>query len=239
MSELAVERALVVVAHPDDVDFGSAGTIATWTAEGIAVTYCIITDGDAGGFDPSVPREQIGSIRQDEQRSAAKELGVQDVVFLGYPDGRVSASFDLRRDISRVIRQVRPQRVLMQSPEINWERIGASHPDHRAAGEAALCAVYPDARNPFTHLELAAEGLEAWTVHEVWVMTAGGSGANRWVDITEVFDKKVAALRRHASQTAHMPDLEGMLRGWLSKVAADAGYPEGHLAESFKVVTIP
>jgi len=239
MSELAVERALVVVAHPDDVDFGSAGTIATWTAEGIAVTYCIITDGDAGGFDPSVPREQIGSIRQDEQRSAAKELGVQDVVFLGYPDGRVSASFDLRRDISRVIRQVQPQRVLMQSPEINWERIGASHPDHRAAGEAALCAVYPDARNPFTHLELAAEGLEAWTVHEVWVMTAGGSGANRWVDITEVFDKKVAALRRHASQTAHMPDLEGMLRGWLSKVAADAGYPEGHLAESFKVVTIP
>ena len=239
MSELAVERALVVVAHPDDVDFGSAGTIATWTAEGIAVTYCIITDGDAGGFDPSVPREQIGSIRQDEQRSAAKELGVQDVVFLGYPDGRVSASFDLRRDISRVIRQVQPQRVLMQSPEINWERIGASHPDHRAAGEATLCAVYPDARNPFTHLELAAEGLEAWTVHEVWVMTAGGSGANRWVDITEVFDKKVAALRQHASQTAHMPDLEGMLRGWLSKVAADAGYPEGHLAESFKVVTIP
>lgn len=239
MSELAVERALVVVAHPDDVDFGSAGTIATWTAEGIAVTYCIITDGDAGGFDPSVPREQIGSIRQDEQRAAAKELGVQDVVFLGYPDGRVSASFDLRRDISRVIRQVQPQRVLMQSPEINWERIGASHPDHRAAGEATLCAIYPDARNPFTHLELAAEGLEAWTVHEVWVMTAGGSGANRWVDITEVFDKKVAALRRHASQTAHMPDLEGMLRGWLSKVAADAGYPEGHLAESFKVVTIP
>lgn len=239
MSELAVERALVVVAHPDDVDFGSAGTIATWTAEGIAVTYCIITDGDAGGFDPSVPREQIGSIRQDEQRAAAKELGVQDVVFLGYPDGRVSASFDLRRDISRVIRQVQPQRVLMQSPEINWERIGASHPDHRAAGEATLCAVYPDARNPFTHLELAAEGLEAWTVHEVWVMTAGGSGANHWVDITEVFDKKVAALRQHASQTAHMPDLEGMLRGWLSKVAADAGYPEGHLAESFKVVTIP
>ncbi len=239
MSELAVERALVVVAHPDDVDFGSAGTIATWTAEGIAVTYCIITDGDAGGFDPSVPREQIGSIRQDEQRAAAKELGVQDVVFLGYPDGRVSASFDLRRDISRVIRQVQPQRVLMQSPEINWERIGASHPDHRAAGEATLCAVYPDARNPFTHLELAAEGLEALTVHEVWVMTAGGSGANRWVDITEVFDKKVAALRQHASQTAHMPDLEGMLRGWLSKVAADAGYPEGHLAESFKVVTIP
>ena len=125
-----VERALVVVAHPDDVDFGSAGTIATWTDEGIAVTYCIITDGDAGGFDPDVPRDQIGGIRQAEQRAAAKEVGVEDVVFLGYPDGRLAVSFELRRDISRVIRQVRPQRLLTQSPERNWLRIGASHPDH-------------------------------------------------------------------------------------------------------------
>jgi len=239
MDEEQTDRALVVVAHPDDVDFGSAGTIATWTAEGIAVTYCIVTDGDAGGFDPAVPRDQIGGIRRDEQRAAAKEVGVEDVVFLGYRDGQVSVSFDLRRDISRVIRQVQPQRLLMQSPEINWERIGASHPDHRATGEATLCAVYPDARNPFTHLELAAEGLEAWSVHEVWVMTAGGAGANRWVDITDVFDRKLAALRQHASQTSHMRDLEGMLRGWLSTVAADAGLPEGHLAESYKVISIP
>lgn len=234
-----VERALVVVAHPDDVDFGAAGTIATWTDEGIAVTYCIVTDGDAGGFDPSVPRERIGGIRQSEQRAAAKEVGVEEVVFLGYQDGRLEVSFDLRRDLSRVIRQVRPQRLVMQSPEINWERIGASHPDHRAAGEATLSAVYPDARNPFTHLELAAEGLDAWTVHDVWVMAAGGQGANRYVDVTDVFDRKVAALRRHVSQTEHMDDLEGMLRGWLGQVALEAGYAEGHLAESFRVITIP
>ena len=233
--EQQVERALVVVAHPDDVDFGAGGTIATWTDAGIAVTYCIATDGDAGGFDPAVPRDQIGGIRQAEQRAAAKEVGVEDVVFLGYPDGQLTPSFDLRRDISRVIRQVRPQRLLMQSPEINWERIGASHPDHRAAGEAALCAVYPDARNPFTHLELAAEGLEAWSVSETWVMAAG-QGADRYVDVTDVFERKVAALRRHESQTAHMDDLEGMLRMWLGRNATAAGLPEGRLAEGFRVV---
>lgn len=235
MEQEQPERALVVVAHPDDVDFGAGGTVAAWTDSGTTVTYCICTDGDAGGFDPAVPRDQIGGIRQGEQRAAAKEVGVEDVVFLGYPDGRLAATFDLRRDISRVIRQVRPQRLVMQSPEINWERVGASHPDHRAAGEAALAAVYPDARNPFTHLELAAEGLQAWSVPEVWVMAAG-AGADRWVDVTDTFDRKVEALRRHVSQTGHMDDLEGMLRGWLGRNASLGGLADGRLAESFRVV---
>jgi LmbE family N-acetylglucosaminyl deacetylase len=236
-----VERALVVVAHPDDVDFGAAGTVASWIDEGIDVTYLLCTNGDAGGFDPAVPRADIAGIRQEEQRAAAKEVGVTDVRFLGYPDGQLMPSFELRRDISRVIRQVRPQRLLMQSPEINWERIGASHPDHRAAGEATLNAVYPDARNPFTHVSLLRdEGLEAWTVHDLWVMAAGQSGgANRWVDVTGTFDRKVAALRRHVSQTAHVEDLEGLLRGWLGANAVAGGLPEGRLAESFKVVTVP
>ncbi len=235
LEQAEVERALVVVAHPDDVDFGAGGTVAAWTEAGIAVTYCVCTDGDAGGFDPAVPRGDIAGIRQAEQRAAGKELGVEDVVFLGYPDGRLTPSFDLRRDISRVVRQVRPQRLMMQSPEINWERVGASHPDHRAAGEAALCAVYPDARNPFTHLELAAEGLEAWKVSETWVM-AVGQGADTYVDVTDTFDRKVEALRRHASQTAHMDDLPGLLRTWLGRNAAAAGLPEGRLAEGFRVV---
>ena len=230
-----VTRALVVVAHPDDVDYGAGGTIATWTDSGVAVTYCICTDGDAGGFDPAVPRDQIGGIRQAEQRAAAKEVGVEDVVFLGYPDGHLTPSFELRRDISRVVRQVRPHRLLMQSPEINWERIGSSHPDHRAAGEAALCAVYPDARNPFTHLELAAEGLEAWSVPETWVMSAG-QGTNHYVDVTDVFERKVAALRQHVSQTAHMDDLEKMLRVWLGRNAAAGTLPKGRLAEGFRVI---
>jgi LmbE family N-acetylglucosaminyl deacetylase len=234
--ETTVERALVVVAHPDDLDFGAGGTIAAWTEAGIEVSYCICTDGDAGGFDPDVPRSAIGGIRQAEQRAAAKELGVEDVTFLGYPDGRLLVSVELRRDISRVIRQKRPQRLLIQSPERNWERIYSSHPDHLAAGEAAISAVYPDARNPFAHLDLAAEGLEAWTVGEVWVMTSG-EGANRYVDVTDTFARKHAALLAHVSQTAHMEDLEGMLRSWLSANATAAGLHEGRLAEAFRVVS--
>ena len=233
-----VERALVVVAHPDDVDFGAGGTIATWTAAGTEVSYCVLTDGDAGGFDPDVPREAIAGIRQAEQQAAAAELGVRDVVFLGHPDGRLTPTFALRRDISRVIRQRRPQRLVMQSPEIDWERIGASHPDHRAAGEATLAAVYPDARNPFTHPELADEGLAAWTVPETWVMTAGsgGSGATTYVDVTDVLDRKLAALRAHVSQTAHMADLDALVRTRLARNARAGGLPGGRLAEGFRVV---
>jgi len=233
--EHVVERVLVVVAHPDDVDFGAGGTIATFTEGGLHVSYCVVTDGDAGGFDPDVPRSAIGGIRQAEQRAAAKAVGVEDVVFLGYPDGALVVSLDLRRDISRVIRQKRPHRILVQSPERNWDRIYASHPDHLAAGEAALCAVYPDARNPFAHLELAAEGHEAWTVGEVWVMSAG-TGANRYVDVTDVFDRKLEALRAHESQTAHMADLEGMLRSWLGMNAHAGGLGDDRLAEAFRVI---
>jgi LmbE family N-acetylglucosaminyl deacetylase len=229
-------RALVVVAHPDDLDFGAGGTIAAWTDQGISVSYCVLTDGDAGGFDPAVPREDIAGIRQAEQRAAAKELGVEDVVFLGYPDGRLTVSVELRRDISRVIRQVRPHRVLTQSPERNWDRVYASHPDHLAAGEAAMCAVYPDARNPFAHLELAAQGHEAWTVEQVWVMGGAGGVADHYVDVTDTFDRKLAALRAHVSQTAHMDDLEQRLRGWLSMHAINASLPEGRLAEAFRVL---
>lgn len=261
LSDGQVERALVVVAHPDDVDFGAAGTVARWVDAGIHVTYCVVTDGDAGGFDPDVPREAIAGIRRAEQEAAAAAVGVSDVVFLGHPDGRVTPSIELRRDIARVIRQVRPQRVMGQSPERNYDVIYASHPDHLAAGEATLCAVYPDARNPFAHPELAAEGLEAHTVAEVWLAggpvstgggaagtsggggraaggsgPAGGAGGVTAVDVTEVVDRKLAALRCHASQLVEIGDLEGMIRGWLGAVAAQAGLPPGHLAEAFRVI---
>ena len=234
-SDEAVERVLMVTAHPDDVDFGCAGTVAGWTKAGIAVSYCILTDGDAGGFDPAVPRFEIAGIRQAEQRAAAAEVGVTDLTFLGYPDGRLYVTHELRRDISRVIRQIRPQRVVSQSPQRNFARIYASHPDHLAAGEATLCAVYPDARNPFAHPELLAdEGLEAHTVAELWI--SGGEPADHFVDVTDTYDRKLAALRAHASQTAHMADLDGMLRGWLGANAAAAGLPDGRLAEAYRVV---
>jgi LmbE family N-acetylglucosaminyl deacetylase len=233
-----VERILVVTAHPDDVDFGAAGAIAGWVAEGIEVTYCIVTDGDAGGFDPTVPRSQIPAIRRAEQIAAGAVLGVHDVRFLGYRDGELTVTHDLRRDISRVIRQVRPQRMLIQSPERNWRRLPASHPDHMAAGEAAIFAIYPDARNPFAHpVLLNDEGLEAWTVHDVWVF--GTPTPDTFVDITAHFDTKIAALRAHESQTSHMDDLEDRIRGWGVVMAEMGGLPEGRLAESFMRVEVP
>ena len=233
-----VERVLVVVAHPDDIDFGAAATIATWTQAGVDVVYCVCTSGDAGGFDDT-PREQMGPLREAEQRAAASELGVKDVRFLRYPDGRLTPSIELRRDISREIRRVRPERVLAQSPEIWWRRLGASHPDHRAAGEATLAAVYPDARNPFAHTELLAdEGLEAWTVGEMWVMGAPEERVNHVVDVTDTIDRKIAALREHRSQTAHMNDLESRIRTWHVDWARRFGLPQGRLAEAFQVVPI-
>jgi LmbE family N-acetylglucosaminyl deacetylase len=230
-----VERVLVVVAHPDDVDFGAAGSVAAFTEAGVAVTYCIVTDGDAGGSDRSVSRADMAALRRREQRAAAAEVGVHDVAFLAYPDGRLVASLELRRDISRVIRQVRPQRVLAQSPERNWDRIYASHPDHLAAAEATACAVYPDARNPFAHPELLAEeGLEPHVVDELWLMAFGEPTVA--VETTRTFERKVAALRRHRSQVGAGEHLPGLLRGWSEQTAAAAGLPEGSLAEGFRVV---
>jgi len=229
-----VERVLVVVAHPDDVDFGAAGTVAQLVRAGVEVAYCIVTNGDAGSDDRTHTAEQLSAIRQGEQRAAAAEVGVDHVVFLGYRDGQVEPTIELRRDLSRVIRQVRPDRMLVQSPERNWERIYASHPDHLAAGEAAMRAVYPDARNHHAHPILLAEGLEPHTVREVWLMAS--AEANLVVDITETFDQKLAALRCHQSQVGDGEHLEPLLREWGHSVAASAGLPAGRLAEGFRRV---
>jgi LmbE family N-acetylglucosaminyl deacetylase len=231
MPDERVERILVVTAHPDDVDFGAAGSVATWTDEGSEVAYCVVTDGDAGGFDASVDRAAVPAMRRAEQTEAAKVLGVTDLTFLGYPDGRLEVSIGLRRDISRVIRRVRPDRVVCQSPERAWDRIFASHPDHLAAGEAAMCAVYPDARNPFAHPEL---DLDPWTVPEVWLMTH--PQANRWVDITDTIGRKVDALLCHVSQMTDPGTLEDRMRAWGAAQASAAGLAEGRLAEGFLVV---
>jgi LmbE family N-acetylglucosaminyl deacetylase len=226
-----IESVLVVTAHPDDVDFGVAGSVAAWTATGIEVAYCVITDGDAGGFDPAVPRSEIAGIRRAEQLAAAETVGVHDVTFLGYPDGRLVTSIELRGDISRVIRRVRPGRVVAPSPDRNWERIYASHPDHLAAGDATVSAVYPDARNPFAHPELLEDGYEPHTVRQLWLMAA--TTRNRFVDVTDTFDKKIAALRCHVSQLPDPEGLEERLRGWLTLSAREASLPEGRLAEGF------
>jgi LmbE family N-acetylglucosaminyl deacetylase len=234
-AQTEIRRVLVITAHPDDVDFGMAGTIAKWTDDGLEVSYCVVTNGDAGGSDESVSRADMAVIRQAEQTAAAKQVGVHDLHFLGYPDGRVEPTLALRRDLARVIRLLRPDRVVCQSPERNYIRMGGSHPDHRAVGTAALDAVYPDARNPFAFPELLAEEkLEPWTVREVWI--AGSPAPTEWVDITGTFSRKVAALRAHVTQIRDPDGLEDMLRGWLTRSAAAGGLPEGRLAEAFQVL---
>lgn len=230
-----VARVLGVFAHPDDVDFGAGGTIARWVSEGLDVAYVIVTRGDAGGFDDT-PRDDMPDLREAEQRAAALELGVTEVEFLdGYADGTLTPSLALRRDLARALRRYRPDRVLTTSPLRRWERIaGPSHPDHLAVGEAATCAIYPDARNPFAFPELMNdEGLEPWVVREVWYL--GGPAPDHVVDITTTYPAKLAALLRHRTQTSHM-DLDAVMRDRLATTARAGGLPDGRLAEAFTVL---
>lgn len=232
-----VERALVVVAHPDDADFGASGTIAGWTDAGIEVTLLCCTRGDQGGRDETLSA-QMPVIREQEQRAASAVLGVTDVRFLdGHTDGWLEPSWALQRQILEVIREVRPQRVLTQSPERVYQRLQASHPDHLAAGEATVRAVYPAAENPFAWPELVEQGLAPWHVGELWLMAH--PQATHAVDITDRFDRKVAALQAHASQTGHMGEgLETMLRGWARLNAQAFQVGDGRLAETFCVSRI-
>ncbi|MEO5608918.1 MAG: PIG-L deacetylase family protein [Ornithinibacter sp.] len=232
-SDSEIERVLVVTAHPDDADFGAAGTIAGWIDSGLEVTLLCLTHGEQGAR-PDADIRAIPAMREVEQRAASAELGLTDVRFLaGHRDGWLEPTFDLQREIVRVIRQVRPQRILTQSPERNYQRIQGSHPDHLAAGEATIRAAYPAAENPFAWPDL---DLGFWHVGELWLMAH--PSPTHAVDITDRFDRKVAALRAHASQTGHRDSLEDMLRQGGTRMASALGLPEGRLAEAFAIVPL-
>lgn len=223
---------LHVAAHPDDLDFGCAGTTASLTRDGHRVVYCLVTAGQAGGSDNTISRERMAEIRIEEQTNAAKVVGVDELHFLGFTDGAVEVTMELRKAISRVIRQVKPDVVVTQSPVRNLERIYSAHPDHLATGEAALCAVYPDSRNEFAHVELMAEGHEPHAVPEVWLV--GGPDADHFIDITDTCDAKIEALLCHESQMPDPGRIPGLIREWGERVAGDAGFAEGRLAEGFR-----
>ena len=228
-------KILVITAHPDDVDFGSGGTVATWVAQGDEVVYCLVTDGQAGGSDNTVTREQVAQTRRLEQTAAAKILGVTELHWLGFQDGAVIADLNLRREISAVIRIVKPDRVLTQSAERNYGRIYASHPDHLATGEATICAIYPDARNEFAFPELLSErGLAPHAVPETWIMA--GPDPKHFVDTTDVLDKKIAALLCHQSQHPDPAGLPARMRSWGEMIAKAGGLPAGRTAEAFLVI---
>ena len=233
-----IERILVVAAHPDDADFGLAGTMAPWVDAGIEVTLLCVTHGEQGAR-PDADITTIPALREAEQEAACAAYGVSDVRWLaGFRDGWVEPTFELQREIVRVIRAVRPQRVVCQSPERNYDRLQASHPDHLAAGEATVRACYPAAENPFAWPELhSEEGLPFWHVGEIWLMAH--PAPDHVVDITDTFARKVAALQAHASQTAHRgEELEAFLRRMTGLMAQRMGLPEGRLGEAFKVIPL-
>lgn len=230
MAEQQPGVALVIVAHPDDAEFGCAGTVALWARQGWAVHYVITTDASGGGADDATDvgpeaRRAISDRRKGEQRAAAAILGVRDVVFLDRPDGRLQPTLDFRRDIVRLIRRYRPQRLVCQSPERVWSpsyAIGRHHPDHLATGEAVIAAFYPAAQNAWDFPELLDEGLLPHKVPELFVI--GAPVANYPVDISETIDLKFAALRAHESQLgARFDEFAPRMREWLAK----AGEPHG------------
>ena len=228
-----IERALVVMAHPDDVDFSAAGLVAQLTDAGARVTYCLVSDGQAGGFDLEVPRPQMAAIRREEQTKAAAELGVTDLIFLGHMDGEVTFDLALRHEITRVIRQTTPQIVVTHPPQIDVASVYGSHADHVATGRATWSAVYPDARNPFAFPELLTSGLEPWAVSEIWIINQRPT--NVTLDITDEFERKIRALRAHVSQHVDPDAMAERVRAWNAWNAAEGGLAEGRLAESFFV----
>lgn len=238
LADRDLERVLVVVAHPDDAEFWAGGTIAGWTDAGVEVSYCVLTNGNAGGFDPALSRDELPHIRQAEQQKAADILGVHDVQFVNLTEGGLRQdSRSLHADLVRLIRQIRPQVVVTWSPEWNWQRFRSCHPDHLATGAAVLTAIYPDAGNPFALPHLRAnEGLEPWTVREAWLMNSPQREINHYVDITATFDRKVAAVRAHASQVKDPDTLADRLRSRIAPNTVVAGLPDSRLAEAFQVV---
>jgi LmbE family N-acetylglucosaminyl deacetylase len=206
------ESALGIFAHPDDSEFTVGGTVARWVRAGCRVVYVFCTDGDVGTHDPGMTREQLAAIRRQEERDACRILGVDDVIFLGYGDGMLQPTLGLRRDLVRAIRQHKPEVVICGDPTVFFYGDQyINHPDHRAAAQAALEAVFPAASMPLVFLDLAEEGLTPHRVKQVYIW--GATEPNLWVDIGETLDCKIEALRQHKSQLGDWDPTERITEG--------------------------
>ncbi len=206
--------AMVVVAHPDDAEFMVAGTVARWAREGCEVTYVVITKGDKGSDDPEMTSTRLTAIREAEQRAAGAILGVKNYEFMGYPDGYLQHTLDLRRDVTRLIRQYRPHTLFTFDPTTRFfSDTYVNHPDHRVAGDVALDATFPSARDRLTFPELLLDGLEPWKVRQVWLSNA--EKPNVWIDIADTIELKKQAMLAHPSQLGEdiLPFVEQMARG--------------------------
>jgi LmbE family N-acetylglucosaminyl deacetylase len=219
-----LERVLVIFSHPDDAEFGAAPTIAALAASGARVDYVVTTDGGKGTDDPAMTPERLAATRASEQRAAADVLGVRDIVHLEYPDGYLTASLELRRDIVRQIRRFRPDLVIAQNPQRRMDgNPFISHPDHLATGEATLAAVYPAARDRLNFPELLDEGLEPWKVAQVLV--SGVERPNLWVDVMATYDIGLQALRCHVSQVSDWAAVEERMAERVRTAGEEVGLP--------------
>lgn len=227
-------RVLVVAAHPDDIEFGAAGTIARWVGEGASVRYLVATRGDKGSDDPRADVAGLVELREREQRAAAAEIGVDGVDFLDEPDGQVQASLELRERITRAVRAWQPEVVMTHDPTVLFvNNEWVNHPDHRAVGQSTVDAVFPTARDPLNFPEHLAAGLEAWKVAELYLWST--NEANQIVDIGETLERKVAALGHHASQFRAFDDIARWVRRRSEELGDRTGY---RAAEGFRRVTL-
>jgi len=225
-------RVLTIFAHPDDAEALAGGTLLRWAREGAAITLCLVTDGDKGSHDPQEPKDAIVARRRQEQQAAASMLGAE-LLWLGWEDGMLLPTLELRRELVRVIRKAKPDVVLTNDPTV-WFRHGNSinHPDHRAVGQAVVEALYPAAKKASIFPELAAAGFTPHVPQELWL--AGTEQPNRWVDISSLLEDKLALLGCHASQ---FPPHQA--RVVFTRLAQEEGRAAGlEAAESFRVVSL-
>ncbi len=228
---------VVTAAHHDDIEFGAAGSVARWIRdEGATVTYVIITDGGSGSNDPTLSRAELVALRREEQLKAAAIAGVHDVRFLDYPDGALQASLELRRDLTRIIRETKPYRVVCQDPTTVFVRSQyINHPDHRAAGEATLYAAFPSAETRPIFPELLAEGYEPHKIGELYMDLT--QEATHFVDISSTVELKMAALGAHISQIGAGEDFENGAKKWITEANLEGGKRVGvDYAEYFRVM---
>ena len=227
------QRALVVVAHADDIEFGIGGTVARWTDAGTRVTFCITTDNGSGSNDPATVRAELVALREREQLAAAAILGVEDVRFLGHPDGTLEPTLELRRQLTRLIRELRPEVVattdpmMVIAPDDNY----INHPDHRATAEATLYATFPSAGTRPIFPELLEEGLEPYNVRYLYL--GFSAETSLVVDVTAQWERKIKALLCHKSQVGE--EAVGFIRGFSEEVGKRIGVEHG---EAFRVITL-
>src|SRR5688572_10868584 len=228
------ERVLVIAAHPDDIEFGASGTIARWVIEGATVRYLLVTRGDKGTDDPNADIHELVRLRDQEQRAAAAEIGVEGVDFLDEPDGQVEPSLRLRERVTYAIRAFRPEVVMTHDPTVLFvNNEWVNHPDHRAVGQVTVDAVFPTARDPLNFPEHLDAGLMAWKVAELFLWST--NEANQLVDVADTIERKIDALRHHASQFRRFDEIARWVRRRSEELGERTGF---RAAEGFRRVTL-